>query len=223
MHHDRTFLSRDPVVRTETGTWCRVVDVDGLGLRRAIAFEREITWIREAHARAVLVNGAGRDVSEGSQFCDVGTFLNCLASAMENARDMAREHGVGTGPFAVEVRLSVRDRAVLAQPRDRFDGASAPPRWLGVPSDWIAHGAVADVDAWLALDSAGRYEDRTTARRIEDPDAVEHIVAWTTPSPASRGTACARTSPRPRRPECRFGPAHGPSPPPTVRRTGSKP
>jgi len=185
-------MTHDPVVRVEAGTWCRIVDVDGLGLRRALSFEREVTWTREAGTRVRLVNGAGREVDQAAAFCDARGFLGCLEPALESATGLATDHGVGAGPFAVEILLDVRDVPGIALPPERWDTDSTPRRYRQVPRDWIGHADVGAVAAWMALGDE-RYDDMSPVRSLGDRKPfIDGAVVWTTRGGAARDMRALR-------------------------------
>jgi hypothetical protein len=175
---DSCFMSRDPVVGVETGTWARILDVNGLGLRRTVTFPHDVTWLRGSQARAVLVNGSGRIVEEGSHYCDVSHLLQSLATALDAARRMASENGVGAGPFAVKVLLSVEDRPVLPLPAERWDTSSTPPRWQPAPRDWFAVDDAAALDAWLAQGADRDLDARPETRSLKARPVIADRVAW---------------------------------------------
>lgn len=178
MAADRTFQTRDPVIRVEDATWSRIVDVDGLGLRRVLSFPRAVTWLRSSLSKAVLVNASGRIVDDGSTYCDVSSLLQSLSSAQESALEMARENAVGSGPFAVKVLVDVTDTPALPLPRERWDTDATPPRWARAPDDWFTAEDPAALDAWLAGPAPRDHDARPETVPLRPVAVLQGHVAW---------------------------------------------
>lgn len=174
------FPSNGTVVRKESGPWGRILDVDGLGTRRVVAFEREVAWLRVADTRVVVEDAHGAETSGGWSFSDSGAgFLSCLLPAIEAARSVARSKGLGPArPSAAKVRLLVRDLPCVAVAPGRGDLPGSAQRYVGIPRDWIAGGDHAFVGEWLTKWDIGQTRGMPPVRCVGAATVLNDVPAW---------------------------------------------
>ncbi len=175
------FLSNGLAVRVEGGPWGRVLDVDGLGTRRVVSFEREVAWMRVTHARVNVVDADGVEVAGCWGFDDSDDgFLSCLPRAVEAARAVAESRGLGPGHEAsVRVRLLAQDLPCVRLGPAQGVPRGAPARYQHVPNGWIYPADHAFVGTWLDKGAVG--EPIGTFLPVNCVGAVtvlKDVVAW---------------------------------------------
>jgi hypothetical protein len=177
---DRILQSCGPVVRTERMELVRIVDIDGRGKRGTLGFEADISWVREAGAKVFFEHG-GQVLKEGSGFCDVGRFMTCLDSAMEEGSRLCRRYSItAESTLAVLVEATITEIPILRSREPPMRAIFGRFEHERVPKDWLRNEPEA-IKAWLEwqADQAKPFPEGGLPRLEGQEIAVERI--WRSP------------------------------------------
>ena len=172
---DREFDTRCPVIRSGPASVATIIDISlGEGIRRVLAFDAEISWIRETTATWTILDPAGAAICSGSEYTDFYGLATSLKEPIEVA--FARASTLAAGPgSAIEVAVTIRVRDVPAIPTGQT-GVFKGMRFRHLPQGWLDGMALPEIENWLAMPWPRRVESGFHLPVIKADERP--VVAW---------------------------------------------
>jgi hypothetical protein len=165
-------------VRRGPITLARYVDVTGTGNSKAMTFEQEVLWVREAGTKLIFIHG-GVELKTSSGYADCGYgFLSSLRSVLDDAsRNLRRYSVTPDSTLELQVLVSITDKPVLidnsAEARD-WNARSKRIQYQSLPTDWLIY----DAEKFAARDAAKTWSERCQieVHRLEAVPVSETVI-----------------------------------------------
>lgn len=129
--------SRAPIVRLSKETFHEHIVVGGD--RRVVAFEKEITWLRETETQMEILHG-GQVLQQGGCYTDFYGLMTSMRDPLDDVASVMQRYKVGPeSSLEVRVRCTVSEQPVLTSDETRaldVKEASVRKHYFALPSGW---------------------------------------------------------------------------------------